>query len=57
MPKGEKLMPKQLDQLPLVNFKSHCVSTYILIKAHLLQNYSLVGEKSLLWGKGGVFGF
>jgi hypothetical protein len=49
--KGEKLRPKQLDQLPLVNIKNYCVSTYLLIKTLLLQNYSLVGEKSLLFKK------
>jgi hypothetical protein len=43
-----------MDQLPLVNFKNHCVSTCLWIKTLLLQNYSLVGDKSLLWEKGGV---
>jgi hypothetical protein len=57
MPKGEKLRPKQLDQLPLVNFKIYCVGTYLLIKTLLLQNYSLVGEKSLLWEKGMLLAF
>jgi hypothetical protein len=53
--KGEKLRPKQLDQLPLVYFKKKCVSTRLLIKTILLQNYSIVGEKSLLWEKGEFF--
>jgi hypothetical protein len=25
IPKGDKIMSKQLDQLPLVNFKNYCV--------------------------------
>jgi hypothetical protein len=53
MPKGEKSRPKQLDQLPLVNFKNDCVSTYLLIKTLLLQNYNLVGD--LCYGKRGSF--
>jgi hypothetical protein len=57
MPKGEKLRPKQLDQLPLVNFKNYCVGTYLLIKTLLLQNYCLVGDKIFIMGKGGVVGF
>jgi hypothetical protein len=52
MPKGQKLRPKQLDQLPLVNFKNYFVSTCLLIKTLLLQNYS-----NFIMGKGGVFGF
>jgi hypothetical protein len=55
MPKGEKLRPKQLDQLPLVNLKNYYVSTCLLIKTLLLQNYSLVwgdlyyGERENFW--------
>jgi hypothetical protein len=39
------------------NSKIIVFSTCLLIKTLLLQNYSLVGEKSLLWEKGGAFGF
>jgi hypothetical protein len=38
MPKGEKLRPKQMDQLPLVNFKNSRARIYILPKMLLLQN-------------------
>jgi hypothetical protein len=56
MPKGEKLRPEQLDQLPLVYFsKLLCKNTWSLIKTLLLQKRSLVGGDSIM-GKGGVFG-
>jgi hypothetical protein len=38
MPKGEKLRPKQMDQLPLVNFENNRVRTFDLFKILLLQN-------------------
>jgi hypothetical protein len=38
MPKGEKLRPKQMDQLPLVNFENKRVRTFDLSKILLLQN-------------------
>jgi hypothetical protein len=38
MPKGEKLRPKQMDQLPLVNFENNRVRTFDL-------------SKILLWGR------
>jgi hypothetical protein len=44
MPKGEKLRPKQMDQLPLVNFENNRVRTFDLSKMLLLQIWSLVGE-------------
>jgi hypothetical protein len=56
MPKGEKLMPKQLDQLPLVNF-SKIYSVRILgflSKPSYCKNRSLVGEK-FDYGKKGEF--
>jgi hypothetical protein len=42
MPKGETLRPKQMDQLPLVNFKNNC------------KIWSLVGE-NFDYGKRGSF--
>jgi hypothetical protein len=39
MPKGEKLRPKQMDQLPLVNFKNNRVRIFDLSKMFLLQNF------------------
>jgi hypothetical protein len=57
MPKGKKLRPKQMDQLPLVNFENNRVRTFELI-------YTLIAKFGLLWGRilimgkggGGVFG-
>jgi hypothetical protein len=58
MPKGEKLRPKQLYQLPLVNF-SKKISVSILgywIKT-LIAKTTLLWGRDLIMGKGGVFGF
>jgi hypothetical protein len=58
MPKGEKLRLKQMDQLPLENFKNSRVRTFVLSKYSKCLFLSKVG---LLWGeclimeKGGVF--
>jgi hypothetical protein len=54
--KGEKLRPKQMDQLPLVNFENNRVRTFDLSKMFLLQNFVSCGENLWLWEKGGVFG-
>jgi hypothetical protein len=51
MLKGEKLRPKQLDQLPLVNF-SKIYSVRIL--GFFIKTISLVGEK-FDYGKKGEF--
>jgi hypothetical protein len=53
--KGEKLRPKQLDQLPLVNF-SKVVADPIAFSVRILhcKNYSLMGEK-FDYGKRGSF--
>jgi hypothetical protein len=52
MPKGEKLGPKQMDQLPLVNFENSRVRTFDLSKMLLLQNLVSCGENLWLWKKG-----
>jgi hypothetical protein len=44
MPKGEKLRPKQMDELPLVNFENNRVKTFDLSKILLLQNLISYGE-------------
>jgi hypothetical protein len=56
MPKGEKLRPKQLDQLPLVNFNKKFSVRILgfLSKPSYCKNYSLMGEK-LDYGKKGSF--
>jgi hypothetical protein len=54
MPKGEKIRPKQMDQLPLVNFENNRVRTCDLSKILLLQNLVSCGENLWLWEKGGV---
>jgi hypothetical protein len=56
MPKGEKLRPTQMDQLPLVNFENNRVSTFDLSKMLLLQNLVSCGGEFMIMGKGGVFG-
>jgi hypothetical protein len=59
MPKGEKLRPKQMDQLPLVNFvvnfENNRVRTFDLSKILLLQNLVSYGGEFLIMGKRGSF--
>jgi hypothetical protein len=53
MPKGEKLRPKQMDQLPLVNFENNRVRTFWFCpKCSYCKIWSLVGENFLSWEKG-----
>jgi hypothetical protein len=54
MPNGEKLRPKQMDQLPLVNFENNRVRTFDLSKILLLQNFVSCGE-NFDYGKKGEF--
>jgi hypothetical protein len=44
MPKGEKLRPKQMDQLPLENFENNRVKTFDLSKYYYCQNLVSCGE-------------
>jgi hypothetical protein len=44
MPKGEKLRPKQMDQLPLENFENSRVRTIDLSKYSYCKIWSLVGR-------------
>jgi hypothetical protein len=55
MPKWEKLRPKQMDQLPLVNFENNRVRTFDLSKMLLLQNLVSCGGEFMIMGKGGSF--
>jgi hypothetical protein len=55
MPKGEKLRPKQMDQLPLVNFENNRVRTFDLSKIPLLQNLVSCGGEFFIMGKRGSF--
>jgi hypothetical protein len=52
MPKGEKLRPKQMDQLPLVNFENNRVRTFDLSKILLLQNLVSCGGEFYITEKG-----
>jgi hypothetical protein len=52
IPKGEKLRPKQMDQLPLVNFENNRVRTFDLSKILLLQNLVSCGGEFFIIGKG-----
>jgi hypothetical protein len=56
MPKGEKLRPKQMDQLPLENFENCRVRIFYLSKILLLQNLVSCGGEFMIMGKGGVSG-
>jgi uncharacterized membrane protein len=44
MPKGEKLRPKQMDQLPLENFENNRVRTFDLSKYSYCKIWSLIGR-------------
>jgi hypothetical protein len=62
MPKGEKLRPKQLDQLPLVNFKNYCVLNLSFDqnplnrkKGPLFAKLLSYGGEVLIMGKRGSF--
>jgi hypothetical protein len=54
MPKGEKLKPKQMDQLPLENFENSRVRTFDLSKYSYCKIWSLVG-RFYDYGKRGSF--
>jgi hypothetical protein len=54
MPKREKLRPKQMDQLPLVNFENNRVRIFDLSKMLLLQNLVSCGD-DFYYGKKGEF--
>jgi hypothetical protein len=55
MPKGEKLRPNQMDQLPLENFENSRVRIFDLSKIHLLQNLASYGGRIFYYGKKGEF--
>jgi hypothetical protein len=52
MPKGEKLRPKQMDQLPLENFENSRVRTLFWQNTLIVQNLASCGENVGLWEKG-----
>jgi hypothetical protein len=54
MPKGEKLRPKQMDQLPLENFENSRVRIFGLPKYSHCKIWSLVG-RIYNYGKKGEF--
>jgi hypothetical protein len=50
MPKGEKLRPKQMDQLPLENFENSRVKTFDLSKFGLLWGeFMIMGKRESFW--------
>jgi hypothetical protein len=55
MPKGEKLRPKQMDQLPLENFENSRVRIFDLSKIFLLQNLASYGGEFFIMAKRGSF--
>jgi hypothetical protein len=54
MPQGEKLRPKQMDQLPLENFENSRVRTFDLSNTLIVKIWSLVG-RIYDYGKRGSF--
>jgi hypothetical protein len=56
MPKGEKLRPKQMDQLPLENFEKSRSRILICSKYTYCKIWSLMGRIYDYGKKGGVFG-
>jgi hypothetical protein len=56
MPKGKKLRPKQMDQLPLENFENSRVRIFDLSKILLLQNLVSCEGEFMIMEEGGVFG-
>ena len=58
MPKGEKIMLKQMDQLPLENFENSRVKAFVLTKYSyclLLSKIGLLWGECLIRGKRGSF--
>jgi hypothetical protein len=55
MPKGEKLRPKQMDQLPLENFENCRVRIFDLSKILLLQNLVSCEGEFMIMEKRGSF--
>jgi hypothetical protein len=55
MPKGEKLRPKQMDQLPLENFENSRVRTFDLSKILLLSKFGLLWGEFMIMRKMGSF--
>jgi hypothetical protein len=54
MPKGEKLRPKQMNQLPLENFENSRVRTFDLSNTLIVKIWSLMG-RIYDYGKKGEF--
>ena len=55
MPKGEKLRPKQMDQLPLENFENSRIEFFICQKSLIVsfvKSWPLVGRMVDYWKKG-----
>jgi hypothetical protein len=55
MPKGEKVRPKQMDQLPLVDFENNRVRTFDLSKYSIIAKFGLLCGRILIMGKRGSF--
>jgi hypothetical protein len=56
MPKREKLRPKQIDQLPLVNFENNRVRTFDFVQNALIAKFGLLWGRIFYYGKRRVFG-
>jgi hypothetical protein len=56
MPKGEKLRPKQMDQLPLENFLKTIELELLICQNTPITKFGLLRGDFMIMGKGGVFG-
>jgi hypothetical protein len=55
MPKGEKLRPKQMDQLPLENFEDSRVRIFLFVQNTLIAKFCLLWGRTYDYGKKGEF--
>jgi hypothetical protein len=53
--KGEKLRPKQIDQLPLENFENSRVRIFRFVQNTLIAKFSLLWGRIFYYGKKGEF--
>jgi hypothetical protein len=55
MPKGEKLRPKQMDQLPLENFENSRVRIFWFVQNPPIAKFGLLWGEFIIMGKRGSF--
>jgi hypothetical protein len=55
MPKGKKLRPNQMDQLPLENFENSRVRIFLFVQNTLIAKFGLLWGRIFDYGKKGEF--